>query len=385
MKTSIVKKIKSSPKTPGVYIFYKNKEILYIGKAANLNNRLRNYLKITDIKSKALHQEATHIKWLELSSPIEALIKESSLIKTLQPQLNVYWQDDKNYFYVSFTKEGFPRVRVTHQPKNQKALGPFTDGKALRLVLKIIRRRFPYCTCRENHLRICLNSQIDNCFGFCCQKNNSITAEQKRTYGKSLLTIKDILNGRKKRLLKQITRDSDLWAIDNILSHSEFLNGNSNGWQRIECYDISNLSGKEAVGAMTVLINKAGQWQPEVSEFRKFKIKYSPTQDDPRMIAEILTRRLNHPEWSYPDLIIIDGGITQYNASQKVLAKTRTNIRLISFAKPQKKLFGLNKLTATDKKIIKELKEGRIIERAIKQTHGYVINYHRRLRDKIRA
>jgi len=255
----------------------------------------------------------------------------------------------------------------------------------LRLVLKIIRRHFPYCTCRENHLRICLNSQIDNCFGFCCQKKNSITTAQKTIYNKSLKTIKDILNGKKKHLLKQITRDSDLWAIDNILSHSEFLDSNDSEWQRIECYDISNLSGKEAVGAMTVLINEAGQWQSEVKEFRKFKIKNAPTQDDPRMIAEILTRRLNHPEWSYPDLIIIDGGITQYNAAQKVLDKTKINLRLISFAKPQKKVLGLNKLTTADKKIVEELKEELIIEKAIKQTHNYVINYHRRLRDKIRA
>jgi excinuclease ABC subunit C len=383
MKASIIKKIKSSPKTPGVYIFYKNKEVLYIGKAVNLCNRLKNYLRITDLKTKLLHQETTNIKWLELSSPIEALIKESSLIKTLKPKLNVYWQDDKNHFFVSFTKDDFPKVKITHQPKDQRALGPFTDGKALRLVLKIIRRHFPYCTCRENHLRICLNSQIDNCFGFCCQKKNIITVEQKKIYNQSLKTIKDILNGKKKNLLKRITRDSDLWAIDNILSHSEFLNDSK--WQRIECYDISNLSGKEAVGAMTVLKNDAGHWQSEIREFRKFKIKNSPTQDDPRMIAEILTRRLNHPEWSYPDLIVIDGGITQYNAAQKALDKTKTAIKLISFAKPQKKILGLSKLTTADKKIIKELKEERIIERIIKQTHNYAINYHRQLRDKIRA
>ncbi len=383
MKASIIKKIKSSPKTPGVYIFYKNKEVLYIGKAVNLCNRLKNYLRITDLKTKLLHQETTNIKWLELSSPIEALIKESSLIKTLKPKLNVYWQDDKNHFFVSFTKDDFPKVKITHQPKDQRALGPFTDGKALRLVLKIIRRHFPYCTCRENHLRICLNSQIDNCFGFCCQKKNIITVEQKKIYNQSLKTIKDILNGKKKNLLKRITRDSDLWAIDNILSHSEFLNDSK--WQRIECYDISNLSGKEAVGAMTVLKNDAGHWQSEIREFRKFKIKNSPTQDDPRMIAEILTRRLNHPEWSYPDLIVIDGGITQYNAAQKALDKTKTAIKLISFAKPQKKILGLSKLTTADKKIIKGLKEERIIERIIKQTHNYAINYHRQLRDKIRA
>ena len=383
MKASIIKKIKSSPKTPGVYIFYKNKEVLYIGKAVNLCNRLKNYLRITDLKTKLLHQETTNIKWLELSSPIEALIKESSLIKTLKPKLNVYWRDDKNHFFVSFTKDDFPKVKITHQPKDQRALGPFTDGKALRLVLKIIRRHFPYCTCRENHLRICLNSQIDNCFGFCCQKKNIITVEQKKIYNQSLKTIKDILNGKKKNLLKRITRDSDLWAIDNILSHSEFLNDSK--WQRIECYDISNLSGKEAVGAMTVLKNDAGHWQSEIREFRKFKIKNSPTQDDPRMIAEILTRRLNHPEWSYPDLIVIDGGITQYNAAQKALDKTKTAIKLISFAKPQKKILGLSKLTTADKKIIKELKEERIIERINKQTHNYAINYHRQLRDKIRA
>ena len=153
-----------------------------------------------------------------------------------------------------------------------------------------------------------------------------------------------------------------MWAFENILEHSSFLN--TEPTEKIECYDISHFGGKEAVGAFTVMVNKNGNWEPDANQFRRFKIKNSDTRNDPQMIKEILSRRLNHPEWPYPNLIIIDGGITQYNAAKKVAGK----LPLISFAKPNKKIFGRTELPR------------KVIERAIEQTHNYVINFHRRSR-----
>ena len=386
MKSAVVKKIKNAPKSPGVYIFYRQRTPIYIGKAANLKNRLCHY------PEDQRFVETTNLKIIKLHSPIEALIEESRLIKNLKPELNVYWRDDKNYFYVAFTKDKFPRIFITHRPqsivKGQMSnviIGPFTEGNALKLILKILRRHYPYCMCLKPHHRLCLNAQLGLCPGYCCALRSSESegglSTDKKKYKENIQIIKVILIGKKKNLLKKIARPEDQWAVENILAHSDYLSGHSDEFggsdrvKKIECYDASNFAGKEAVGAMTVLVNKNGDWQPDRNQFRLFRVKSAPVRDDPRMIAEILRRRLNHLEWSYPDLIIIDGGITQYNAAKNVLLKAKSyklKARLISFAKPHKKIYGQSPIP----------KE--IIERAINQTHQYVIAYHRRLRDRIK-
>ena len=106
MRQSIIAIIKSAPKVPGVYLFYQGKTLLYIGKAANLCNRLKSYLpsgrqglKITDSKTESLHNEATNLKLLPLRSEIEALIEESRLIQKLKPKYNIIWRADKSNHY----------------------------------------------------------------------------------------------------------------------------------------------------------------------------------------------------------------------------------------------------------------------------------------------
>ena len=431
MKASVVAKIQDAPSEPGVYTFYKGREVLYIGKASNLKNRLRSYLpasggpKITDLKTQSLHEEADNLEYTVLRSDIEALIEESRLIKLLNPKLNILWQDDKSYSYVYFSKEDFPRVFIGHQnlkPKFGKLkiggkIGPFTDGGALRTVLKLLRRSFPYCTCLRQgygkaslsghtHLRDCLNAQIGKCLGICCKKgtnndNSKTNNEVSRTnnqYKKNIRAIKAILSG--KKTLKNAADEKERLALKNIAAHKDFVgvsvsepfvnsspirNLFMDSLRRVECYDNSNFAGKEAVGAMTVLVrtnnkllitNNADGWVADKSQWRKFKIKNTPTRDDPRMIEEILSRRLNHPEWPFPDLIIIDGGITQYRAAKRVLDEFHlqhqtSNIKLISYANPQRKVIGMSQAP-------RELQE--LIERAIYQTHRFVINYHRTIR-----
>lgn len=410
MKQSIAAKIKNAPESPGVYIFYNRETPIYIGKANSLKNRLRSYLKIGDLKTEAIDKETTKLKFILLRSEIEALIEESRLIKEFKPQYNILWRDDKSYLYVALTRQRWPKVFITH--KNLKTgnlklktemIGPFTDRTALRLTLKTIRRYFPYCTCTRNHLRDCLNAQMGKCFGFCCKtdkehldaashnsRENSNFSH--RMYQKNIQAVKAILRGQSKALLKTLKNEQERAALEKIFEHQPYINSDTNTkihtndankihrWSKIECYDISNFAGKEAVGAMTVLIQDPGSadWRPDKSQWRKFKIKSAPTRDDPKMIAEILKRRLNHPEWPLPNLIIIDGGITQYNAAKKVLLASGywlNPVRLISFAKPQKKIIGVNSPSPAPKL-------QKIIEKAIYQTHNFVIRYHRKLRNK---
>lgn len=423
MKQSIIQKIKSLPAgrqaRPGIYIFYAKQKPLYVGKAADLRNRLKSYLKITDIKTQSLHEEATKLEWIILRSEIEALIEESRLIKELRPKYNVLWRDDKSYHYVAFTREKFPKIFITHKNlkiKNLKLkielVGPFTDSLALRLTLKIIRRYFPYCSCLRLHLRDCLNAQIGRCLGYCCKKtidNKQATFDQ---YGKNIQKIKMILRGQSKSLLKILKNENEKKALGNILEHRDHIqrinysapdvpHPTSNS-MRVECYDVSNLAGKEAVGAMTVL-KKAENGQrsggekiefvPDKNSYRKFKIKFVSRRDDPRMIAEILERRLNHHEWPYPDLIIIDGGITQYRAAKRTLLKAKSYlalpagrqvkaIQLISFSKPQKLVYGIKENSQPVPLFSLSAEMQELIEKAIYQTHKFVISFHRNLRSR---
>jgi excinuclease ABC subunit C len=413
MNISIIQKIESAPTTPGVYLFYKNKSPLYIGKASNLRARLRYYLKNDDLKIKTLRQEANNLKLIKLFSPIEALIEESRLIKMIKPRYNVLWRDDKNYSYIAFTKEKFPKVYVTHQPKIEnwklkignlrpkaEYIGPFTDGASLKITLKTLRRYFPYCTClarhsfgeSELHRRQCLNAHIGNCLGACCSRpdDSLSTIDDRRlliSYRNNIRNLKNILSGKNKKFLSRLQPSSEMIAVENIMDHSPYLE-NDNTLKKIECYDVSNFAGKEAVGAMTTL-NRELRWTTNKNDWRKFKIKTSATRDDPRMIAEIFERRLNHPEWPYPDLIVIDGGVTQYNAANKVLNKFLNHkskirsLKLISFAKPNKKIIGLENLSLKYQNFIKQLSEERIIEKIINQTHHFVINYHRQKREVV--
>ncbi|MDO8466643.1 MAG: GIY-YIG nuclease family protein [bacterium] len=406
MHQSIIQKIKNSPTEPGVYTFYQGNAVLYIGKAANLKNRLKSYLKITDLKTQSLHEEADHLEYTVLRSDIEALIEESRLIKSLKPKYNVLWMDDKTYSYVHFTKDTFPKIVVGHENLHRRSslvvsrarIGPFTDGGALRIVLKLLRRSFPYCSCFQLHFRDCLNAQIGKCFGFCCKKDGVIAnlpagrqvmriwksnIANRKQYQKNIRAIKMVLNGTGKKLMASLKDEKERWALERIFEHKEFLNTytvkpSELDIQKIECYDNSNFAGKEAVGAMTVLVKRDGVWMSDKNSYRKFKIKSAPTRDDPRMISEVLGRRLNHPEWPYPDLIVIDGGITQYRAAKRVLDEfhkrhTTDDIRLVSYAKPHRKVIGMAEAP-------KELQE--LIERAIHQTHNFVIRYHRQVRSK---
>ena len=178
-------------------------------------------------------------------------------------------------------------------------------------------------------------------------------------------------------------KDEPSTAVQNALIHDSLFM-----IRRVECYDLSNLSGKEAVGVMTVLKNG----EPDKSQWRTFKIKSAPTRDDPRMMGEIVSRRLNHPEWPYPDLMIIDGGITQFRAAKKALRAFSVNrlasenlplnAKVISFSKPQKLVYGL-KLNDAPTPVVELPNEfQKLIEKAIYYTHGFAIRYHRKVRGK---
>lgn len=411
---SIIQKIKTAPKTSGVYIFYKGVKPLYVGKAINLKNRLAYYLKEnTDSKNAFLQKESDRLVLRRLSSGIKALIVESRLIKKLRPSYNILMADDKSYFYIFISKDKFPKIFIGHsignwklKIKNFERIGSFTDGQSLRIVLKSLRRIFPYCVCKVPHRRVCLNSQIGNCPGFCCRLDSEPSRAEILKYQKNITAIKNFFLGKKdiKELEKSLGLKDKLAAFENVISHrglvsaSETGTENKNGFLKAECYDISHLSGREAVGAMTAWIKKNGVWQAEKFLWRKFKIRTLPAGrqarglDDPRAIAEVISRRFKHPEWPFPDLVIIDGGLTQLNAAQKVITSLKAKsyqalhtgrqvkaIQVISFAKPHKLVYGLLSEPLKIEKVSLDL--AKIVQKAIYYTHNFAVRYHRQLRN----
>lgn len=411
-------RIKKLPAKPGIYLFknLQNKP-LYIGKAINLKNRLKSYAKTEDARLKKMLSDAHKLEFIETNSDIEALILESQLIKKFRPPFNIVLRDDKQYFFVSFTKDEFPKIFLTHQPHNKNFkgssfIGPFTDGNTLKSTLRFLRRIFPYCTCRGKlHNNFCLNYHIGKCLGYCCIKDGNSAEKKvaKLTCQKNILAIRYILEGKRNSLAKNLEKEmvrlakkgnlegaielrdkiSGLKRIfENalVLRNSEIMRIHRSGLEsllkipkpiiRIEGYDVSNIQGAHATGAMVVFING----RPDKNFYRKFKIKTKQTPDDTAMLREILERRLGHSEWPFPDLLLVDGGRGQVNAAIKTLRKMAIKIPIIGISKnerhtghqliiPGRKFpLPLTKLSATDKKLLLAIDS---------EAHRFAINYYR--------
>ena len=266
-------KMSQLPKTAGIYVFKKDREFLYIGKAANIRERVKNHFQQPAYRDNFFINQVLRIGYVKTNSEIKALILETELIKKYQPKYNIVWRDDKNYFYIGITKEPFPRVFITHQPKKKPNLqvpifnfiGPFVSGRKLKQALKELRKVYPFRTCKTLPKKPCLWYYLGQCPAPCLFKS-----------------------------------------------------------RRIEAYDISNIQGKDATGSMVTFI----KGKPDKNFYRRFKIKSSNGPNDIAMLKQVLSRRLNHPEWGLPDLILIDGGKAQLNA-----ALSLTKIPVIALAK----------------------------------------------------
>lgn len=356
------------PQKPGVYSFFDARgRLLYVGKASRLKARVQSYLRDQETTSPArakMLSEISLIRWETVPSEPEALIREAELIKKLKPRYNVLLRDDKDYFFVGLTREPFSRLFLTHQPRTwqtangqrrqpAKFIGPFTDGSALKDILKALRKAFPYCTCARSHKRPCLSASLGRCLGVCCLKNSGEAGSPRRAsakpagsprrssgeaggryrklrrlYRQNILRLQKTLQGKQRLLQRQLTsamrqaakasrfeqaatlRDQ-LRALEKIFTHRSIigeldlrqerqealealrrlLHLAAPPW-RIEAYDISNLQGHWATGSMAVF--QAGL--PAKSEYRTFRIKTFMGINDVAMMQEVIARRLWHLE-----------------------------------------------------------------------------------------
>lgn len=395
------------PDSPGVYFFVgKKNKILYIGKATSLKNRVLSYLgkdligKRGPIIGKMI-DESKKIKFIKTDSVLEAIILEANLIKKHQPLYNTKEKSDKSFNHIVITKEDFPRILVVrgkdinfkklyHTPHTPYAIfGPFPQGSVLKEALKIIRKIFPFRDkCVPGSGKPCFDRQIGLCPGVC-------TGEiSKEGYRKIISNIRLFLSGKKKTVIKKLTKEmterakrhefekadavkktifslrhiQDVSLIKNSLSDVEVL-GKEN---RIEAYDIAHISGKWNVGVMTVV--KEGV--PDKASYRKFKIR-KIGGGDTGALEEVLTRRLKHSEWGMPSIIVMDGGLAQKNTAEKAVKAAGLNIPVVSVVKDErhkpKNILG-------DKKLIDRFKNEILL--ANSEAHRFALKYHRSLRNK---
>ena len=204
----IKNKVKIIPKDPGVYFFKNNKkDIIYIGKAKNIRNRVRSYFqnnKYQSPKNISMIKRINDIEWIVVRNEVEALLTEANLIKKHQPFYNVNLKDDKSFPFIRITNEPYPRVFITREiiKDGSKYFGPYTDVIYLRRTLKAIRRIFPVRSCdyfidqkviNEKKISLCLDYHIKKCEGPC---EGLVSSQQ---YNEMIGNIVSFLHGKTKK------------------------------------------------------------------------------------------------------------------------------------------------------------------------------------------
>ena len=371
MNTQLEAKLKTLPRSPGVY-FHKSKggEIIYVGKAALLKNRVRQYFQSTrdmDVKTRALVEEIHDTDWVETESELDALFLESEMVKRYMPRYNILLRDDKSQMYVRIDmKSAWPTVSFTRNPADDGAeyFGPYYNGFAIKKALRYLRKIFPYYTKppKEN-----ARPDLDMHIGL-SPKPGTSSDEYKATL-KQLIRY---FEGGRKAIIRDIEKQmqqaaklhdfenaatlrnklNDMKALQQriMFGDKEFLDiskdkalgdlvelfGLSKVPARIEGYDISHMGGTNVVASMVVFTNGVS----DRSSYRKFKTRIE-RNDDYANMHEVLSRRLsekNVKAWGKPDLILIDGGKGQLDASLRAIEEMGFKIPTISIAKREEEI-----------------------------------------------
>jgi excinuclease ABC subunit C len=369
------KKLAKLPTTPGVY-FHKNVrgEIIYIGKAANLRSRVRQYFqksRTRDLKTDTLVAEITDVEWRELETEADALFLEAELIRRYLPPYNILLRDDKSQLFVRVDyKSDYPTVTTIRRPLDDGAyyFGPYFNSFAIKKALRYLRRAFPYAVSRpvnqkraNLHYHLGLDPGLED--GRTSLEDYRANLKKLMQYlsGERVALIREIERGMKKAAkaqdfeqatifrnqlfsLQALSRQSlfgDREALDASLDYALVdlakLLGLNKPPVRIEGFDISHMQGTDTVASMVVFINGV----PDKASYRKFKMRLHGNDDFAHM-NETLTRRLreeNRKKWGIPDLILIDGGKGQLSAAIEARDKAGlANIPMVGLAKKEEEI-----------------------------------------------
>lgn len=410
MNKALEAKLKTLPRSPGVY-FHKSKtgEIIYVGKAAVLKNRVRQYFQSRrdmDIKTLALVAEIEDTDWVETESEIDALFLESEMVKRYMPRFNILLRDDKSQMFVRIDmKSEWPYVSFTRNPADDGAeyFGPYYNGFAVKKALRYLRKIFPYYTKpRKDNERPDLDSHI----GLSPQPGT--TSEE---YKATLRKLIRYFEGGRKTLAREIERDmhtaaglhdfetaaklrnklNDLRELQRriMFGDKEFLDISKDRALgdlaellqlkkvpiRIEGYDISHMGGTNVVASMVVFTNGVS----DRTEYRKFKTKIEHNNDTYNMHETLLRRfsEKNIKAWGMPNLVLIDGGKGQLDAAIKALRERGVEVPIISIAKREEEIIVHKTNSHIDMSFIETLRN-QPVEGVMVESSGeyYVVNLH---------
>jgi excinuclease ABC subunit C len=339
-----------------------------------------------------------------VSNEAMALLLEANLIHKFKPRYNISLRDDKSFPFVKISGEEFPAISITRKKDDplSRYLGPYTNAKLLRNALKIIRRSFAYRSCRHLPGQSCIYGRINLCPAPCLGKIS------RQEYGRDIDNIVLILEGKADLLIyrlsqlmqdKSSSRDFEAAAavrdqISTLAELSAGLSGvnrkneledlkNKLGLkkipQRIEGFDISNISGKQAVGSMVSFCCGS----PDKNNYRRFRIKDVEGIDDYRMLAEVVRRRysrLTKEKGALPDLLLIDGGKGHLLAAASQLKALGLDLPLVSIAKKEERIYSSQKTRPLS--FSKDIPALNLIRRVRDEAHRFAVSYHLLLRRK---
>jgi excinuclease ABC subunit C len=440
MTEALETKLKTLPSQPGVY-FHKDRTgaIIYVGKAASLRNRVRQYFqksRYRDPKTDALVAEIADTDWMIVESEVEALFLEAEMVRRYMPRYNILLRDDKAMSYIRIDYDAeYPTVTTTRRPLDDGAryFGPYYSLTSVRQALKVLRRIFPFATRRIlGQKRATLQYHLGLDPGLEEGKTSLVD------YRTNLRKLMDIIEGKRQKIVRELERDmkqkaksqdfegaakirNQLFALQNlnrqiIFSDKEFLDISKDHAlgelvdllnlgafpRRIEGYDISHMQGTDVVASMVVFTNGVS----DKNEYRKFKTRKDQNNDFYNM-NETIKRRLsekNRKAWGVPNLFLIDGGKGQLDAAlrardemgceripfvglakreeQIVIHKEKSNVKL--------SLVTLQKMggffSESDEFILVNVPHStnliKLLQRIRDESHRFAVSYHSTLKGK---
>jgi excinuclease ABC subunit C len=419
-------KLAALPDQPGVYLMRNRQgKIIYIGKAASLRSRVSSYFRRSTFakaepKLRGLIRSIADLDFLPLKTEAEATLTESRLIKDYHPRYNVLMRDDKRFLLLRVNlNEPVPRFDAVRLRKDDGARywGPYASSAAAWASLEFVDKQFGLRRCAprepgpEDH-RHCLNDIVRFCSAPCIGK---VTPEQ---YRERLLTACAFLDGERREFLDALRqqmaaaakelkfekaaalRDMYLLLLKGIrekargrknlrlkqaeaqqgLAELQTRLGLSRPPEVIECYDISNISGTNSVASRVVSV--AGV--PAPARYRMYRIRSIEGADDPASMAEVIRRRFARAlaeREPLPDLVLVDGGITQLRAARVELdALGLAGQRVAGIAKQYEELYHDPENEAAPLRFASDSPALRVIQQIRDEAHRFALTYHRKLR-----
>jgi len=422
-------KVKTFPQSPGVYLMKDvSGRVIYVGKAKNLRSRASSYF----LKAAAVDQrtadwvgDIADIDFIPCDSEVDALLAEARLIKDIQPPHNKELKDDKSFPYLMITtRDEFPRIEVTRQPKDKgvKLYGPFTSAGALRGAVQVLQRIFKFRTCtlditesdeRWRWFRPCLLASINQCTAPC---NLRIGKED---YRRDIRRLQTFLEGGKQRLMNEMKSEmlesskqlnferaavlrDEIQMLDRLDERGD-LEANAQpevfyidpqkgltGLKKvlglketprvIEGVDIAHLGGGETVASLVQFIDGL----PFKPGYRRYRIRDVKGVDDFRSIHEVVSRRfrrLADEQETFPDILLIDGGKGQLNAALAAFRDQEIEPPvMLSLAKREEEIYRPGE--SEPLRLSRSAFALRLLQYVRDESHRFAQHYHHILRSK---